>query len=192
MTTESAAIVASGVAIPGYRTGTWSLDPVHSEIGFVARHMMVSKVRGQFQTYTATVTTAENPLDSHAEFEIEMSSIVTGNEQRDNHLRSSDFFDVTTGPKMRFRSTAVRPDGDDFLIDGELTVRGATRPITLKLEIGGFTADPSGGVRFGFSATGQINRSEFGISWNAAIEGGGVVVGDKITIMIEAEAVLQD
>jgi len=177
--------------IPGYRAGTWSLDPAHSEIGFVVRHMMVSKVRGQFQTYTAGITTGQDPLDSHAEFEVDLSSIVTGNEQRDNHLRSNDFFDVATSPKMSFQSSGVRADGQDFLIDGELPGRGATRPVTLNLEVGGFGPDPYGGIRSGFSATGQINRRDFGVNWNAAIEGGGVVVGDKVTIAIEAEAVLQ-
>jgi polyisoprenoid-binding protein YceI len=180
------------MTIPGYLTGTWSLDQAHTEIGFVARHLMVSKVRGQFEKYTASITTAENPLDSHAEAEIDLSSITTGNDQRDNHLRSSDFFDVETSPKMTFRSTGIRPNGDDFLVDGELTIRGVTKPITLDVEIGGFGADPWGGTRVGLSATAVINRHDFGVSWNAAIEGGGVVVGDKITINIEAEAVLDN
>lgn len=177
-------------SIPNYVAGTWTLDPVHTDIGFVARHMMVSKVRGHFEKYTASITTAQNPLDSHAEAEIDLSSITTGNDQRDAHLRSNDFFDTDTHTKMTFRSTGIKPDGDDFLVDGELTIRGVTKPITLNVEIGGFGPDPYGNTRAGFSATTTINRHDFGVSWNAAIEGGGVVVGDKVTINIEAEAVL--
>ena len=180
------------VSIPGYIAGTWNLDPTHTEIGFVARHMMVSKVRGKFEKYTGSITTAANPLESHAEAEIDLSSITTGNDQRDGHLRSSDFFDVDTHPTMTFRSTGVRPDGEDFLVDGELTIRDITKPVTLKVELGGFGPDPYGGTRAGFTATAVINRSDFGVSWNAAIEGGGVVVSDKITIHIEAEAVLEN
>ncbi len=180
------------VSIPGYIAGTWNLDPTHTEVGFVARHMMVSKVRGKFEKYTGSITTAANPLDSHAEAEIDLSSITTGNDQRDGHLRSSDFFDVDTHPTMTFRSTGVRPDGDEFLVDGELTIRDITKPVTLKVELGGFGPDPYGGTRAGFTATAVINRSDFGVSWNAAIEGGGVVVSDKITIHIEAEAVLEN
>ena len=105
------------------------------------------------------------------------------------HL-ANDFFDTATNAKMTFRSTAIRPDGDDFLVDGQLTIRGTTKPITLNVELGGISHDPWGGTRLGLSATGVINRHDFGVSWNAAIEGGGVVVSDKVTITIEAEAVL--
>jgi polyisoprenoid-binding protein YceI len=184
--------MTTAVTIPGYIAGTWSLDPAHTEIGFVARHLMVSKVRGKFEKYTGSITTAPNPLDSLAEAEIDLSSITTGNDQRDEHLRSNDFFDVATSPKMSFRSTAIRPDGDQFLVDGELTIRNITKPITLTVEVGGFGTDPWGGTRAGFTATAVINRHDFGVSWNAAIEGGGVVVSDKITINIEAEAVLDN
>jgi polyisoprenoid-binding protein YceI len=178
-------------AIPNYVVGTWSLDPTHTEIGFVARHLMVTKVRGKFEKFTGSITTAANPLDSHAEAEIELDSITTGNEQRDGHLRGSDFFDTATHAKMTFRSTAIRPDGEDFLVDGELTIRGTTKPITLKVEIGGFSHDDTwGGTRLGLSATGVINRHDFGVNWNAAVEGGGVVVSDKVTINIEAEGIL--
>ena len=176
--------------IPNYVAGTWSLDPAHTEIGFVVRHMMVSKVRGRFEKYNATIVTAPNPTDSYAEVEVDLSSITTGNDQRDAHLRSSDFFDVESSPTMTFRSTAVRPNGEDYLVDGDLTIRGVTRPITLKVEVGGFGPDAYGGVRSGFSATAEINRRDFGVNWNAAIEGGGVVVSDKVPVTIEAEAVL--
>jgi polyisoprenoid-binding protein YceI len=180
----------TAVAIPGYVTGTWTLDPSHTEIGFSVRHMMVSKVRGKFDKFAGTITTATNPLDSHAEAEIDLASINTGVDQRDAHLRSNDFFDADTHTKMTFRSTGIRPDGGDFLVDGELSIRGVTKPVTLNVEVGGIHADPYGGTRLGLTATGVINRHDFGVSWNAAIEGGGVVVGDKVTITIEAEATL--
>src|SRR5256885_15961620 len=139
--------MTTAVAIPGYLAGTWSLDPAHTEIGFVARHLMVSKVRGKFEKYVKYTATTENPLDSYAEAEIDLSSITTGNDQRDNHLRSSDFFDVETSPKMTFVSTGIRAKGDDFLVDGDLTIRGITKPITLTVEVGGFGPDPYGGYR---------------------------------------------
>jgi polyisoprenoid-binding protein YceI len=180
----------TAVAIPGYIAGTWTLDPAHTEIGFSVRHVMVSKVRGKFEKFTGTITTAANPLDSSAEAEIDLASISTGNDQRDGHLRSNDFFDAENHVKMTFRSTGIRPDGEDFVVDGELTIRGITKPIRLNVELGGIGPDPWGGTRLGLTATGVINRHDFGVSWNAAIEGGGVVVADKVTITIEAEATL--
>jgi polyisoprenoid-binding protein YceI len=180
----------TAVALPGYVAGTWTLDQAHTEIGFSVRHVMVSKVRGKFEKFTGTITTAANPLESQAEAEIDLASINTGNDQRDAHLRSNDFFDADTNVKMTFRSTGIRPDGEGFLVDGELTIRGVTKPLTLNVELGGIGPDPWGGTRLGLTATGVINRHDFGVSWNAAIEGGGVVVGDKVTITIEAEATL--
>jgi polyisoprenoid-binding protein YceI len=180
----------TAVAIPGYVTGTWTLDPAHTEIGFSVRHMMVSKVRGRFDKFSGTITTATNPLESHAEAEIDLASIDTGNDQRDAHLRSNDFFDTDTHTKMTFRSTGISPHGDDFVVDGELTIRGITKRVTLNVELGGISPDPWGGTRLGLTATGVINRHDFGVNWNAAVEGGGVVVGDKVTITIEAEATL--
>ncbi|MFL6240319.1 MAG: YceI family protein [Actinomycetes bacterium] len=176
--------------IPGYVAGTWTIDPVHTEVGFSVRHMMVSKVRGKFGTFTGEIVTAANPLDSVATAEIDLSSIDTGNQQRDDHLRSADFFDVTTHPKMTYRSTGIRKDGDNYIVDGELTLHGVTREVPLRLELGGFAPDAFGGIRAGFTATGEINRQDFGISWNGAIEAGGVVVSDKVTLLLEVEAVL--
>lgn len=177
--------------IPNYVAGTWALDSAHSEIGFAARHMMVSKVRGNFQTFAGTITTTPNPLDSHAEAQIDLSSISTGDEQRDNHLRGSDFFDVEANHKMTYRSERIRLNGDDLAVEGELTIRGISKPITLNVELGGIGPDPYGGTRLGLTATGVINRSDFGVNWNAVIEGGGVVISDKVTIHIEVEAVLE-
>ena len=188
MTTTDAGTLTG---IPGYVAGTWSIDPVHSEVGFAARHMMVSKVRGRFRTFSGQLVTGENPLDSSVTAEIDMSSIDTGNEQRDGHIRSADFFEVENHPTMTYRSTGVRRNGDGFILDGELTIKGVTRQVPLSLELNGFGPDPYGGTRAGFSATGEINRSDFGVSFNAVMETGGAVVSDKITLHLEIEAVLQ-
>jgi polyisoprenoid-binding protein YceI len=183
-------MASTAVTIPGYVAGTWNIDPTHSEVSFVVRHMMVSKVRGKFTTYTASIVTGNDPTESSVTAEIDLSSIDTGNEQRDAHLRSVDFFEVDTHQLMTYRSAAVTPDGDDWRIDGELSLHGITRPVSLKLELNGFTADPYGGTRAGFSAAGEISRGDFGIEFNMPMDGGGVVVGDKIQIQIEIEAVL--
>ena len=177
--------------IPGYVAGTWTIDPVHSEVGFSVRHMMVSKVRGKFNRFSGQLVTGESPLDSSVTATVELSSIDTGNVDRDNHIRSADFFEVEAHQTMTYRSTGVRPDGHDFILDGELTLKGITKQVPLKLELGGFGPDAFGGVRAGFTATGEIKRSEFGVDFNAVMETGGVVVGDKVTILLEIEAVLQ-
>ena len=180
----------TAVEIPGYIAGTWTVDPVHSEVSFVVRHMMVSKVRGRFDKFSGTVTTAADPLQSAVTAIVDMSSVNTGAPDRDNHIRSADFFEVESHPTMTFRSTGVREDGDHFLLDGDLTIRGTTKPVTLKLEVNGFGPDAYGGTRAGFSATGEINRHDFGVSYNGPIPGGGVAVSEKVTINIEAEGVL--
>jgi polyisoprenoid-binding protein YceI len=177
--------------IPGYTAGTWTIDPVHSEIGFTVRHMMVSKVRGRFNDYSGEIVTGADPVDSSVTAEIALDSIVTGNEQRDAHIRSADFFDVETHPTMTYRSAGVRRHGDGYVVDGQLTLKGVTRDVPLTLELNGFGPDAFGGTRAGFTATAEISRSDFGINWNAAIEGGGVVVSDKVTIQLEIEAVLK-
>ncbi len=177
--------------IPGYVAGTWAIDPVHSEIGFSVRHMMVSKVRGKFTKFGGEIVTAEDPLASSVTAEIDLSSIDTGAEQRDAHLRSPDFFDTENHPLMTYRSTGVRAEGDHFVVDGELTLKGVTKSVPLKLELNGFGPDAYGGTRAGFTATSEINRQDYGVSWNAAMETGGVVVADKVAIHLEIEAVLQ-
>ena len=178
-------------AIPGYTAGTWTIDPVHSEVGFSVRHMMVSKVRGRFTNFSGEVVTGASPLDSSVTAEIALDSIVTGQEQRDAHIRSADFFDVENHPTMTYRSTGVRRHGDDYIVDGQLTLKGVTKDVPLALELNGFGPDPYGGTRAGFTATAEISRGDFGVSYNAAIEGGGVVVSDKVTIQLEIEAVLK-
>jgi len=177
--------------IPGYVAGTWSIDPVHTEVGFTARHMMVSKVRGRFRNFSGEIVTGENPLDSTVTAEIDLSSIDTGNEQRDAHIRSADFFEVETYPTMTYASTGIREDEDGYVLDGELTLKGVTRSVPLKLELNGFGPDAYGGTRAGFTATGEINRRDFNVNFSAPMQNGGVVVADKINLHLEIEAVLQ-
>ena len=178
-------------SIPGYVAGTWTIDPVHSEVGFSVRHMMVSKVRGRFATFSGKLVTGENPLDSSVTAEIDLASIITGSEQRDQHIRSADFFEVETYPTMTYRSTGVRQDGGEFVIDGELTLKGVTKSVPLTLELNGFGPDPFGGTRAGFTATGELSRSDFNVSFNAPMANGGAVVADKISLSLEIEAVLE-
>jgi len=180
-------------APPGYLTGTWDIDPIHSEVSFVVRHMVVSKVRGRFDRFEGTIVTAEDPLASTVEAVIDAASINTNQDQRDDHIRSADFFDAENHPKITFRSSAVRAEGGEYFLDGELTIRGTTKPVTLKLEVNGFTPDPFGGTRTGFSATTEINRQDFGVSYNGPIPGAdnAMVLSDKISINIEIEAVLR-
>ena len=183
----------TAVEIPGYVAGTWTIDPVHSEVSFVVRHMMVSKVRGRFDKFEGTIVTAPDPLRSSVTATVDLSSVNTGEPNRDNHIRSADFFEAEKHPTMTFTSTGVRADGGDFLLDGDLTIRGVTKPVTFKLEVSGFGPDAYGGTRVGFSATTEINRHDFGVSFNGPIPGvpGGVAVSDKVTINLEAEGVLQ-
>ena len=179
------------ITIPGYVAGTWDIDPVHSEVGFSVRHMMVSKVRGKFRTFSGQIVTGADLEQSSVTAEIDLASIDTGQEQRDAHIRSADFFEVEKYPTMTYRSAGVRAEGDRYVLDGELTLKGVTRQVPLTLELGGFGPDPYGGTRAGFTATGELNRSDFGVNFNATLETGGVVVSDKITLQLEIEAVLK-
>jgi polyisoprenoid-binding protein YceI len=176
--------------IPGYVAGTWTIDAVHSEVGFSIRHMMVSKVRGKFNSFSGELVTGASPFDSSVTATIDLSSIDTGNVDRDNHVRSADFFNVETHTQMTYKSTGVRASGSDFILDGELTLKGVTKSVPLTLELGGFGPDAYGGTRAGFTATGEISRSDFGVDFNAVLETGGVVLGDKVSVSLEIEAVL--
>jgi polyisoprenoid-binding protein YceI len=169
--------------------GTWTADVSHSHVGFTVRHMVVSKVRGSFDKFDATLTIADDPLQSKVEATIELASINTGDEGRDGHVKGGDFFDIEQFPTMVFTSTGIRPNGSDYYLDGDLTIKGVTKPVTLELEFNGVTKDPWGGTRAGFSASGEVNRSDYGISYNAALETGGVLIGEKLKIEIEIEAV---
>jgi len=177
--------------IPGYVAGTWTLDPAHSEVSFTVRHLAISKVRGTFDAFDATVVTAENPEESTLVATIDMNSINTNQKDRDNHLRTSDFFAIDEYPTMEYRSTGIRQDGDDFLLDGELTLRGVTKPVTLRGEFGGIITDGYGQTKAGASGSAKINRKDFGVNWNTALEGGGFMLGDDVTISIDAQVVLQ-
>ncbi len=174
----------------GLRVGTWTIDPVHSEVSFTVRHLMLSKVRGTFRTFSGQLTVNEDLQASSVTAEIEMDSIDTRDQTRDNHLRTKDFFEIEKYPTMNYRSTGIRADGDDYIVEGELTLHGVTKPVALSLEVGGVGSDPWGGIRAGFSAKTAINRNDFGVDIKMPLDGGGVVVGDKISIHLEIEAVL--
>ena len=177
--------------IPGYVAGTWVIDPVHSEVGFSVRHLMLSKVRGRFAKFEGRIVTPDNPLDASVEATIDLSSIDTNNPDRDAHVRSADFFDVERHPVMTYRSTGVRVVDNGFLVDGDVSLHGVTRPVTLALQLEGILASsPFGDTRVGFSATAEINRSDFDINFGIA-DTGGVGLGDKVQIALEVEAVLQ-
>jgi polyisoprenoid-binding protein YceI len=177
--------------IPGYLAGTWDIDPVHSDVAFTVRHMMVSKVRGRFDTFAGEIVTGEKLTDSSVTASIDAASIDTGNHQRDEHVRSADFFDVENYPTWTFRSTGVRTDGDDLIVNGELTIKGVTRSVPLAVEVGGIGPDLGGGTRIGFSASTTIDRNDFGIDIKMPLDGSGVVVSDKVQIALEIEAVLR-
>jgi len=179
--------------IPGYIAGTWAIDPVHSEVSFVVRHMMVSKVRGRFDKFEGSFTTAENPLDSTVTASVDLSTINTGQEQRDAHIRSADFFEVEKYPTMTFTSTGIKAAEEGFVLEGDLTIKGVTRAVAFNLEVSGFGPDAYGGTRAGFSATTVINRMDYGVSFNGPIPGvpGGVAVSENVTINLEIEGVLQ-
>jgi polyisoprenoid-binding protein YceI len=180
----------TATAIPGYLAGTWTIDPVHSEVGFSVRHMMVSKVRGRFTNFSGQIVTTDDPFKSSATAEIDLKSITTGQDQRDEHLRSADFFEVEKYPTMTYRSTGARFEDGNYILDGELTLKGVTKSVPLVLEMNGFGPDPYGGTRAGFTAFGEINRRDFNVNFTAALQNGGAVVADKVTLHLEIEAVL--
>jgi polyisoprenoid-binding protein YceI len=169
--------------------GVWNVDTSHSQVGFVARHLMIAKVRGQFRTFSGSITVTENPLESTVQADVDLGSVDTGDAGRDEHLRGADFFQVDQHPQMTFVSTGVKEDGDDYLLFGDLTINGTSRQVEFSLEFDGVTGDPWGGTRAGFTAQAEINRKDWGIEWNAALETGGVVVGDKVKIQLDIEAV---
>ena len=171
--------------------GTWTLDTAHSSVGFTVRHMMVSKVRGRFGDFSADIVTAENPLESTLAATVQMASIDTGDEGRDGHLRTNDFFDIEEHPTMTFTSTKITGSGTDYEVTGDLTIQGVTKPVTFDLEYGGVGKDPWGNTRAGFTLTGTINRKDFNMAYNAVLETGGIMVGEKVSIELDIEATLQ-
>jgi polyisoprenoid-binding protein YceI len=176
---------------PDLVAGTWKIDPTHSDLSFSVRHLAISKVKGVFKTWDATVTTGATIADTKIEATVDVSSVDTGQEARDGHLQSSDFFLVEEHPQMTFTSTSVEADGDDFTIVGDLTLRGVTKSVTLKGELGGVITDGYGQTKAGATATTKINRKDYGVNWNAALEAGGFTLGDDVTISVDIQVVLQ-
>lgn len=171
--------------------GTFTLDPSHSEIGFVTRHAMVTKVRGSFTEFSGTATTGPNLQDASIEVSIDVASVNTRSEDRDAHLRSADFFDVENFPTIRFVSTSIEADGDDLQVTGNLTIKDVTRPVTIPFEYNGQVVDAYGATRVGLNGSVQVLRSDFGLTWNVALEAGGVLVSDKVTLDFDIAAVKQ-
>jgi polyisoprenoid-binding protein YceI len=172
-------------------TNNWNLDTVHSGINFTVRHMVVSKVRGRFAKFNGTVALDESDFTrSRVEATIDASSIDTGTAQRDDHLKSADFFDVERFPEIRFLSTRIeKVSGERYRVTGELTIHGVTRSVALETEYGGRGKDPWGNERVGFTARGTIDRKDFGLVWNQALETGGVLVSDRVDLELEVQAV---
>jgi polyisoprenoid-binding protein YceI len=184
-------MTTSTIDIPGYKAGTWVLDPSHSEVGFSVRHMMISKVRGAFAIKEATLVAPENPLEATLTAHVDATSLDTKDEGRDQHLRSADFFDVENFPTIDFVSTGVRVENGDMLVDGDLTIKGTTKPVTFDVDFGGFGSDPWGNYKAGATAKTVINREDFGLTWNAALETGGVLVGKDVTIELDLQGAHQ-
>ncbi|MHC6177814.1 YceI family protein [Glutamicibacter sp. X7] len=170
--------------------GTWTLDAAHSEISFTVRHAGISKVRGNFTEFDATLVVADTLEASSVEATVQVGSITTKDANRDGHLKGADFFDVEQFPTMEFRSTGVKGDEENFVLVGDLTIHGVTKQVELDVELGGQAVDAFGATRAGFSASTKISRKEFGMTWNAALEAGGVLVSDKVVIEVEASFVL--
>ncbi len=174
---------------PAIAAGTWTVDPAHTRIGFIARHLMVTKVRGEFTDFEADVEVADDPLDSTVEVVVQMDSIDTGTADRDGHLRSNDFFDIATYPTMRFKSKSITRDGSQFVLSADLTIKGVTQSVDFELGFDGTGLDPWGGERAGLSATATINRNDFGVAFNALLETGGVLVGDNVQIELDVQLI---
>jgi polyisoprenoid-binding protein YceI len=181
--------LVDGVQVPV--AGSWKIDPGHAEVAFIGRHFMLTKVRGRFTDVGGTIEIADHPADSSVSVTIGMTSVTSGSDDRDTHLRSSDFFDVERFPTATFRSRRVNWGGTTAKVEGELTIVGVTRPVELDVELVGTTVDPWGGGRAVFSAFTEIDREDWGLTWNVALETGGILVSKRIRIEIELEAVLE-
>ncbi|MEW2078882.1 YceI family protein [Streptomyces sp. NPDC012403] len=192
---ETATATAGSTASPDLAalTGEYTIDPAHSTFGFVARHAMVTNVKGSFQDFTGTLhLDGTDPSKSTATIDVVMDSIETGNADRDGHLKSADFFKTDEFPTMTFRTTEAEAlGGDDYRITGDLTILGTTRPLSIDLEFNGAAKDPFGNERVGFEGKAEILRSEWGLTWNAALETGGVLVSDKIKLNFDISAIRQ-
>jgi polyisoprenoid-binding protein YceI len=175
--------------LAGLTTGTWTIDPAHSEAGFAVRHAGISKVRGTIPIAATALVVADRLTDSTVTASLDAAGVSTGDANRDGHVRSADFFDVESFPTWTFTSTAVRGEGPDLVVVGDLTIHGVTRSTELKVTYNGTAVDPFGKTRVGFEASTTISRKDFGLTWNAALEAGGVLVGDKVTIDLDLSAV---
>ncbi|MCW4354457.1 YceI family protein [Hoyosella sp. YIM 151337] len=181
---------AATTVLPGLTAGTWVIDPVHSAVTFSVRHLMVSKVRGEFTEFSGQII-VDNDGSAAVSADIAVGSVTTKNKQRDEHLHSTDFFDAANFPTATFRSTGLRAEGSHLVVDGDFTLRGVSKPISLTLEFNGVNPGMGQGEVAGFEATTVINRKEFGVNFDAPLENGGAVVGDKVTITLEIEAIKQ-
>lgn len=168
--------------------GTWTVDASHSHIGFTARHLMVAKVRGSFTDFTGTITVADDPLKSYVTAIVDAKSVNTGDEARDNHLRSADFFDVDNHKQWTLTSKGIDVAAGSYVLRTDLTIKDVTVPVDFALEFDGVVTDPWGNTKAGFTAEAEINRKDFGLEWNVALEAGGVLVGEKVKIVLEIEA----
>lgn len=177
------------IPAPGYIVGVWGIERATSDISFAVRYMMINRLHGKFTRFDGRIVTASDPLASEVRAEVDLSSITTGNEQRDEHLRAAPFFE---GSKMAYRSISVQPKDDHVALQGNLTIGGITKPLSLEVRVIGFDAGPPGRARARFTATGEMNRKDFGMNWSSTIEGGGVLVGDVVSIKLRIVAVLCD
>ena len=184
----------STTTVPTTLTGTYAIDPTHSRIGFVARHAMVTKVRGSFNEFEGSgYFDAENPSASNLQLTIQAASIDTRNADRDGHLKSNDFFDMEAYPTITFASTSVeRIDDENYRVTGDLTIKGVTKPVTVGFEYAGTAVDPYGNLRLGLEGKTTVNRKDWGVNWNAALEAGGVLVSEKVTLEFEVSAIRTD
>ncbi len=169
--------------------GTWNVDPSHSTVGFTARHLMITKVRGRFTSFVGAIHVAEDRLSSTVDATVDLASVTTGDDGRDGHLRAPDFFDIENHPTMTFATTGLKEDGGDYRLLGDLTLRGVTNPVEFELEFDGVSPDPWGGTRAGFTAKTEINRKDWGLAFNVPMEKGGVLVSEKVKIELDVEAV---
>ncbi len=170
----------------------YNIDPAHSEINFKVKHLMISNVTGSFISFDGTMESSKDDFtDANISFEAAINSITTHNEQRDGHLKSGDFFDAATYPTLTFQSTSLVQKGGDYKLNGNLTIRGITKPVSLDVELGGVSTDPWGQTKVGFEITGKINRKEFGLEWNAALETSGVMLGEDVKLQINVQLVKQ-
>jgi polyisoprenoid-binding protein YceI len=169
--------------------GTWNVDPSHSSLSFIARHLMITKVRGTFSTFSGTITVPEDRTGASVTASADTASVSTGDAQRDGHVKSADFFDVENHPTMTFASTAVKPDGGDWVLAGDLTIKGITKPVEFELEFEGVNTDPWGNQKAAFTAKTEVNRKDWGLEWNVALETGGVLVSEKIKLELDIQAV---